>query len=112
MKRIRPAALAAVLAVLAAGPAVAQKEPSEVTDGEIAKYKALARTACAETGVGRGDPKEKVEAFCSCVIDTLNESMTRAEWQQVYFYSMKQQPKEEERVLAPHVPKIGRCRPK
>jgi hypothetical protein len=112
LKPIYPAALAVLFAVFIAGPAGAQKEPSEVTDGEITKYKATARTACTEAGTKRGDPKEKVEAFCSCVLDTLNESMTRAEWQQAYFYSLNNRAAEEEKVLSPHMGKLGRCRPK
>jgi hypothetical protein len=109
---IRSTALAAVCAVFMAGPASAQQEPSEVTDGEIAKYKGIALAACTDGGVSRGEPKEKADAFCGCVVATLNKSMTRAEWQQAYFYSMKKQEKDEATVLAPHVSKLGNCRPK
>ena len=112
MYLIRSAVLAAVCIVFLAGPAIAQQEPSEVTDGEIAKYKRIAVAACTDGGVARGDPKEKVDAFCECLIDTLNKSMTRAEWQQAYFYSMKKQDKDEANVLSPHVSKLAQCRAK
>jgi hypothetical protein len=38
--------------------------------------------------------------------------MTRAEWQQAYFYSMKGQSKEERQVLDPHLKNVALCMPK
>jgi hypothetical protein len=105
---------AAALALLVVQPVTvrAQKEPSEVTDKEIARYKASAKDACMQPGLARGDPEDKVEAFCSCMLDTLNKSMSRSEWQQAYFYSLKQQPDDERRVVGPHLSNLDACRPK
>jgi hypothetical protein len=100
-----------LLAALAAGAALAQQSPSEVTDGEIAKYKATAQKGCRDTGMKYGDPQEKVNAFCNCVLSTLEQSMKRAEWQQAYFYSLKGQEADEKLVLAPHVKQLSACRP-
>lgn len=107
---LRAAAAACLFFVATISPA--QQEPSEVTDGEIAKYKALARTGCNEGGTARGDAKEKVEAFCTCVLERLEKSMTRAEWQQAYFYSIRKDDAGEKKVLAPHVQQLGECRPR
>jgi hypothetical protein len=103
--------LALLLACLFSAPVAAQKEPSEVTDKEIAKYKALADTSCREAGAKQGDPKEKIDAFCGCLLTTLNKSLTRPEWQQAYFYSIKGQTKEEMAVLGPHLKNVAACRP-
>jgi hypothetical protein len=106
--------VAAALALVVLQPAAghAQNEPSEVTDKEIARYKTRAKEACMQPGLARGDPQDKVEAFCSCMVDTLNKSMSRSEWQQAYFYSLKQQAENERRVVAPHLAKLDACRPK
>jgi hypothetical protein len=104
-------AAALVLCALFSASALAQKEPSEVTDKEIERYKAAAKTACVEPGLARGDPPEKVDALCSCIIGALTKSMSRSEWQQAYFYSTRKQPEEERKVIAPHLPKPELCRP-
>ena len=103
--------VAALVTLLASGVASAQKEALEVTDAEIAKYKATARAGCTEAGMARSEPKEKVDAFCSCVIETLEKAMTRAEWQHAYFYAMNKRENDERQVLAPHLAKLGNCRP-
>jgi hypothetical protein len=103
--------LAVLLACLFSAPVAAQKEPAEVTDKEIGKYKALADTSCRDAGAKQGDPKEKIDAFCGCLLTTLNKSLTRTEWQQAYFHSIKGQTKEEMAVLAPHLKNVAACRP-
>ena len=92
--------------------AFAQKDPSEVTDKEIARYQATAKEGCVQAGLSRGDPQDRVEAFCGCMLDTLLKSMSRSEWQQAYFYSLKAQSDDERRVVAPHLPKLDACRSK
>jgi hypothetical protein len=88
----------------------AQNEPSEVTDAEISKYKASAEAACRESGAKRGDPQERIDAFCGCVMATLSKSMSRPEWQQVYFYSLNRRNDREMQVLEPHLKKVAACR--
>ncbi len=110
---MKAAAAAFLLAAgLVSGTVSAQDAPSEVTDDEIARYKAKATSACREAGMKRGDAQVKVDAFCTCMIDTLSKSMKRPEWQQAYFYSNKNLEKEEEAVLAPHLGRLEACRPK
>lgn len=100
-----------LLAAFVAAPAAAQKEPAEVTDKEIAKYKAAALSGCQDAGIKKGDPKENVDAFCGCLVSTLDKSMTRAEWQRAYFHSLKSQGQEERQVLEPHLKNVGVCVP-
>jgi hypothetical protein len=100
-----------VLCAVFSASAVAQQQPSEVTDKEIERYKAAAKNACMEPGIARGDPREKVDAVCSCVIGALSKSMSRSEWQQAYFYSTRKQADDERKVIAPHLPKPEVCRP-
>ena len=106
--RLALSALACALAL----PVYAQNEPAEVTDGEIKKYKAIAETGCRQGGEKRGDPKERVDAFCSCLVATMEKTMKRPQWQQAYFYSLKGQAAEERDLLAPHLNNAATtCRP-
>ena len=83
-----------------------------MTDGEIDRYKMTARNACIDSGAAAGAPQDQVLAFCGCVLDTLTGSMTRPEWQQAYFYSIKDRAEDEKAVLAPHMAKIQACKRK
>lgn len=100
---------AVLLACAVSAIAYAQKEPAEVSDGEIAKYKVSAETECRVGATGKGDPAD-VAAFCSCLFVSLNNTMTRAEWQQVYFYANKGEGARAREVLDPHLKK-AECRP-
>ena len=94
-----------------AAPAGAQKSPAEVTDAQIKEYKATAESGCREGGKTRGDPPEKVNAFCKCMTGVFEKNMTKSEWQQVYFFSKNKQAADEENVLGPHMSKLRACRP-
>jgi hypothetical protein len=59
----------------------AQQSPSDVTQAQIVEYKAAAENACKESGKKQGDPQEKVDAFCGCLMDVLDKSMSWPEWQ-------------------------------
>ena len=98
------------LAAALAGAAVAQESPSEVTDGEIAKYKKAAYAGCREPGIKRGDPEARVDAFCSCMIAQLEQSMKRPEWQQAYYYFYKNDTEQHNKVLAAHLPNVKHCK--
>jgi hypothetical protein len=102
--------LTAVLLACALSPvALAQKEPSEVSDKEIAGYKVTAESECRAGAVGKGDPAD-IAAFCSCLFKSLDKTMTRPEWQQVYFYAHHADKAKAREVLDPHLKK-AECRP-
>jgi hypothetical protein len=90
--------------------ATAQDSPIDVSDVEIAKYRAVADAACREGGKKNGGPETKVEGFCTCLMDHLTRAMTRAEWQQVYYYSRNQRENDEKQVLAPHLKTFQGCK--
>ena len=100
---------AVLLACAVSAAAFAQKEPAEVTDGEIAKYKVSAEAECRVGAVGKGDPAD-IAAFCSCLFGSLNKTMTRPEWQQVYFYANANEGARARAVLDPHLQK-AECKP-
>ena len=95
-----------------AGAAFAQQSPSEVTDAEIARYKVTAQMGCREPGLARGDPQDRIDAFCNCILTTLEKNLKRTEWQQLYFYSHTKQDVEERVVLEPHIKGLAVCRGK
>jgi hypothetical protein len=101
--------LTALLTCAIAGSAWSQKTASDVTDAQIADYKRTAETACRDGGKQQGDPQAQVEAFCGCMIETLNKNMTPAEWKQVVGYARNNQSKEEREALLPHLSKLD-CR--
>ena len=103
--------LAALLLAVFSGLALAQNSPSEVTDKEIERYKAAAKTSCTEPGLARGDSRAQVDALCGCIIDALAKSMSRSDWQQAYYYWARKQPDNERKVLSPHLPKPELCLP-
>ena len=98
-----------VIALGFASAALAQQSPSEVTDAEIAKYKKAAYDGCAEPGLKRGDPQAAVDAFCSCMVATLEKSMKRPEWQQAYFYWHKAETDQHNAVVKPHLANVKQC---
>ena len=103
--------VAVLLACAVAGSAWAQKTTSQITEAQIADYKRAAQTACRDGGKQQGDPEAKVEAFCGCMLETLNKDMTPAEWRQVVAYSQNNQEREEREALMPHLKKLDVCRP-
>jgi hypothetical protein len=107
---LRVSAVGVLLAGALAGGALAQNAPSEVTDAEIERYKASAQTICLQAGMARGDPQVKVAGFCNCMLNTLNKTLKRPEWQQAYFYSQKNQLQEEQAVFAPYMSMLQVCR--
>ena len=98
-----------LLCTLFAGPAFAQKGPSQVTDAQIKTYKAKAQKQCTEAGTAQKDPPEKVNAFCKCMVATLEKNVSRDEWKQLAFYSNEGRTADEINVLGPHRAKIKEC---
>jgi hypothetical protein len=95
----------------AALPAIAQTAASQVTEAQIAEYKRTAGTACREGGKKQGDPEDKVEAFCSCLMQSLDKTMSATEWRQAVVYSRSKEATRERDLLMPHVKKLEGCQP-
>jgi hypothetical protein len=88
----------------------AQETPSDVTEAQVLTYQLGMDTGCKHAGRRRGDPTDKVDAFCKCVMKTLKENASQAEWQQAYYFSRKRQDRDEAQTLAPHMPRIQMCK--
>jgi hypothetical protein len=100
-----------LLACVAATATGAQKDPGDVTEVQIAAYKANAQKACIDGGKKQGDADERVNAFCSCMITVLNKNLTPSEWRQVVAFSRDNRPEEELKVLAPSLKQLEVCKP-
>jgi hypothetical protein len=107
---LKASAAAFLLAAALSGAAGAQDAPSEVTDNEIARYKATAQQGCRESGMARGDPQAKIDAVCSCVLESFEKNLKRTEWQQAYFYALRKQEQQEQAVFDPHRGRLEACR--
>lgn len=88
----------------------AQEAPSDVTEAQVLIYQLGMDTGCKHAGRRRGDPTDKVDAFCNCVMKTLKDNASQAEWQQAYYFSQKRQDREEAQALASHMPRIKACK--
>lgn len=81
-----------------------------VSPAEMAAFKGGIEGGCVNAGLEKGDPPDRVRAFCSCVINTLGSSLTNEEWQKFYFHATRGQKPQEHEVLAPHMQKLKACR--
>ena len=104
-------ALALVLSGAFAGAAWPQQSGSSVTDQELAAYKRNAQAGCQEGGKKQGDPQEKIDAFCSCLMATLEKSVSDVEWRQLARYSLDGRGEDEKKALDPHLKNLAACRP-
>lgn len=111
MNMIKLRTLALLIACAMATPAGAQKTAAQVTDAQIAEYKIAAQKACEDGGKTKGDPAEKVSAFCGCLIDVMNKNMKPSEWQQAVLFSRTNRPDDERKVIAPSLKQLDTCRP-
>ena len=98
-----------LVALVVSGAADAQSSLFEVTDAQIAKYKTDAYEGCREPGIKRGDAEPRVNAFCSCVIATLEKSMKPVEWQQATFYALKNDEVRHRSVIDPYRANLKSC---
>ena len=107
----RATAAAITLAWAATAPA-AQQSAAQVTDAQVSNYKRVAAESCREGGKKQGDPEVQVNAFCGCLMETLDKSMSAAQWREVVSYSLNQQLEQEAKALSPHLAKAKACAPK
>jgi|SRR5688572_24987048 hypothetical protein len=102
---------AMTIAILAAGSAYGQETAAQVTADQVAVYQAAMDRGCRNAGHRRGDPQARVDAFCNCMMKTLETSMTPDEWKRAVLHALKRQDREEMAVLRPHMSKVQACSP-
>jgi hypothetical protein len=98
-----------VAACFLSAAAPAQDSPADVTDAQIASFKAKMESGCERRGIERGDDSDYVAAFCKCVTRTLEQSVRRPGWQQVYWLDTKQRQAEEQAFFAPYLDRLKAC---
>lgn len=106
-----PLSSIASLVFLTACVGTPHRSPSEVSSTEVLVYKAGLQAGCRDAGMSKGDPESKVTAFCSCTVRTFESRLSAEEWQQATFFAQQRRDREEQAVLAPHMPAIKACRP-
>jgi hypothetical protein len=105
---VRFAVLLATSVLTTAAPA--QYKPEEVTDAQIASFKANMEAGCTKRGNERGDDSAYVAAFCKCVTRTLEQSVRRPDWQQIYWLDMNQKQAEVQQLFAPYLDRLKACK--
>lgn len=97
------------LLVAMTAPALAQTEATKVTKAQVAQYRSQAEAGCRQAGVQQGDPEDKVKTFCTCLIASLDKSMTMSDWQQAFVHSRAGRAEDELKVLEPHLKEGSVC---
>jgi hypothetical protein len=96
-------------AVLCAA-ASAQDKPEDVTDAQMSVFRSHMEQGCTNRGLQRGDDGSQVVAFCRCVTRTFEQSLKRAEWQQVYWLDKSQKQADVQKVFAPYMDRLKACK--
>ena len=96
-------------AALLATSSMAQETAAEVTDAQIALLKTGMHTGCQKRGIERGHDPAKVNAFCDCMSRTLETTVTREDWQQLYWLEWHGEHAQEEALLAKWLPGVKAC---
>jgi hypothetical protein len=98
------------LCALCACVGTPHRDPSEVSQLEVGAYKRGVEAGCINAGRSKGDPEEKTNAFCKCVIATLESRLSSEEWRTATFYAQQRRSADEQRTLAPHMLAVQQCR--
>lgn len=95
--------------ILVGGIAAAHGSPKDVSRLDVATYKDAVGMGCRDQGRRRGDPRERVERRCKCVIETLNARLSDEEWKRATFFAQQRKEQEEARVLSRHMAAVNAC---
>lgn len=99
------------LALLAiAGCASTLKSPDAVTQADIDRYQFGLYRDCQEAGAQRGQPQLRIDVFCNCAYETLNQNLSRSDWKRAVYYYLNGRDREELQVISPIMEKAAMCR--
>lgn len=106
------AAFHAVVAamILAGCVGTPHHDASEVSALEVAIYKKGMDMGCRDAGRGRGDSASNIDSFCSCLLATLDESLSDGDWKRATYFAQQRRDRDEQSVIAPYLPQIAKCR--
>jgi len=90
--------------------ATEQTSPEQVTTRQISTYQSEIEQGCKRRGRERGDPADRVDASCACIMEKLRGSLSIGEWQKAYYHAVKEQHEQEWQIVLPHLSKANSCK--
>lgn len=84
--------------------------PVSITAPEIGMYKWGIKKGCTDRGIRQGDDPERRKEYCSCLVQSLDQSMSHSEWQQATYAAQNRQDREEMQAIGPHLSTAQTCR--
>ena len=84
--------------------------PSAGSRQDIELYKAGIKQGCVNQGIQRGDAAAGIDAFCGCIFETFNRSLSPAQWQSASDAAKAMNSAEEAKVFAPYMAQAKGCR--
>lgn len=108
MKQTHLAFLTAAL--LMPTPSAAQRTAVTATAQEIRTYKFGLELGCRDGGARKGDSRDQVDAFCGCVVKTLDRVVTPADWERAARYSFDKRDDESNQVIGPYFQQTATCK--
>jgi len=99
----------AALPLLCAAQQAPPNKPAE-EDVYIRVFKLGIDTGCRNAGKKRNDPPEQVEAFCSCVMQTLQDNVSADTWQQISAQIRSGHTEHTTELLTPYLGKLAQCK--
>jgi len=75
------------------------RDSAGVTDAEISVYKAGLHKGCVDQGRRQGEDPAKNIAFCDCVLNAFNASLSHEQWQQAVFAAQHRDEAAEARAM-------------
>lgn len=84
--------------------------PVPGTRQDVELYKAGVKQGCVNQGIGRGDEPRAIDAFCGCISETFNRSLSPAQWQAASDAAKAMNRAEEAKVFAPYMAQAKGCK--
>ena len=84
--------------------------PTPATRQDVELYKAGIKQGCVNQGIQRGDAPAGIDAFCGCIFETFNRSLTPAQWQAASDAAKTMNGAEEAKVFAPYMAQAKSCK--
>jgi hypothetical protein len=106
--RITLVFLLAALPILCLGQ---QTQPPVDDDIHLRTFKLGIDAGCRDAGKRENDPPEKVNAFCTCVMKTLQSEVPPKVWQEISAHLKAQRPDLANQALGPYLSKLSKCSP-
>jgi|UPI0005914341 hypothetical protein len=84
--------------------------PSADSRQDVELYKTGIKQGCVNQGIQRGDAPAGIAAFCGCIADTFNRSLSPAQWQAASDAAKAMNSAEEAKVFAPYMAQAKGCK--